>query len=108
MMLNPNGLYILLTPFSHDPDLHLFILELQKLNLQASINRLIEADPAIEELFNVITLQVGPQVMLAAKVRLASGLTTGEAVARINQLERDLKAQHPEIGWSFVEPDATD
>ena len=77
-------------------------------DLQADINRLIEAEPAIEEVFNVITFQMGPQVMLAAKVKIRSELSIGEAVLKINELEKRLKRNHPEIGWSFIEPDLHD
>jgi cation diffusion facilitator family transporter len=76
--------------------------------LQAEIDRLIEADPAIERLFNVITFQMGPQVMLAAKVKLQPDLTIAEAVANINRLEKRLKEHRPEIGWCFIEPDLYD
>ncbi|MFO1406239.1 MAG: cation diffusion facilitator family transporter [Steroidobacteraceae bacterium] len=76
--------------------------------LRASIDRLIAADPAIEELLNTITLQMGPQIVLAAKIRMRSGLDIDEAVQRINELERRIKQAHPEVGWCFVEPDVTD
>jgi cation diffusion facilitator family transporter len=76
--------------------------------LQAEIDKLIEADPAIERLFNVITFQMGPQVMLAAKVKLQPDLTIAEAVANINRLEKRLKERHPVIGWCFIEPDLYD
>jgi cation diffusion facilitator family transporter len=77
-------------------------------DLQDDINRLIEAEPAIEKVFNVITFQMGPQVMLAAKVKIRSELSIGEAVLKINELEKKLKQNHPEIGWSFIEPDLHD
>ena len=51
---------------------------------------------------------MGPQVMLAAKVKIRSDLSVGEAVARINKLEKRLKKNHPEIGWCFIEPDNCD
>ena len=38
MMLNPNGIYILLTPFAHDPGLELFILELASPTLTATLD----------------------------------------------------------------------
>ena len=76
--------------------------------LQALINRIIAADPAIERLLNTITIQVGPKVMLAAKIAMRPGLRIEEAVERINELERRLKAEVPEIGWCFVEPDFED
>jgi divalent metal cation (Fe/Co/Zn/Cd) transporter len=76
--------------------------------LQADINRIIEADPAIEQVFNVITFQMGPQVMLAAKIRMQPDLQISVAVENINQLEKRLKARYPEIGWCFIEPDNRD
>ena len=76
--------------------------------LQAEISRMIETDSVIEHVFNIITFQVGPQVMLAAKVKVRPDLSIAEAVANINRLEKRLKESHPEIGWSFIEPDLHD
>jgi cation diffusion facilitator family transporter len=76
--------------------------------LRALIEGIIDADPAIEQLLNTITLQMGPKVMLAAKVRMTGGLTIEAAVAHINALETRLKAEAPQIGWCFVEPDTED
>ena len=77
-------------------------------DLVAEINAYIEADTAIESVFNIITLQMGPRVMLAAKIKLRSGIPVEQAVTNINALERQLKKNHPEIGWCFVEPDLYD
>jgi cation diffusion facilitator family transporter len=77
-------------------------------DLQAEISQIIEDDPVIEHVFNIITFQVGPQVMLAAKVKVRPDLSIAEAVKYINRLERRLKDNHPEIGWSFIEPDLYD
>jgi cation diffusion facilitator family transporter len=76
--------------------------------LRLRIDGLIAADPAIEELLHTITLQMGPQIVLAAKVRMRPGLTIEEAVAHLNELERRIKEAHPEVGWSFIEPDVRD
>ena len=77
-------------------------------DLQLAIRREISADPAISQLLNAITLQMGPQVMLAAKVRMAPGLSIEEAVVHINKLEKRIKAHSPEVAWCFIEPDDTD
>ncbi|MFO1505415.1 MAG: cation diffusion facilitator family transporter [Steroidobacteraceae bacterium] len=77
-------------------------------DLQRAIREHIAADPAIRDLFNAITLQMGPQVMLAAKVRMAPGLPVEAAARHINELERRLKARFPEIRWCFIEPDIED
>jgi divalent metal cation (Fe/Co/Zn/Cd) transporter len=77
-------------------------------DLRAAINAEIEADPAILELLNAITVQLGPQVMLAVKIRMAPELSIGDAVDHINRLEARIKAKFPEVKWCFVEPDNAD
>lgn len=74
----------------------------------AAIERAIADDPAIEEVFNVITLQVGSRLMVAAKVRLPGELALEVACEHLNRLEVRLKQEIPEIGWSFMEPDIDD
>jgi cation diffusion facilitator family transporter len=76
--------------------------------IEAIVRRIIENDPDIECLFNTLTMQLGPQFMLAAKIKMRKGLTLDEAIDRINALEKTLKKEVPEIGWSFIEPDRSD
>jgi len=70
-----------------------------------AIEAAIAHDDDILEVFNVITLQMGPQVMLAAKIRLREDIPVGEACEKINRLEKQLKTTFPAIGWCFIEPD---
>gem|GEM_PF-5727334 len=42
-------------------------------------------------MFHVITVQVGPQIMLAAKLRVVPGLGLEEAIGHIHELERRLR-----------------
>jgi hypothetical protein len=51
---------------------------------------------------------MGPQVMLAIKVRMRAGLSLDTAIERLNALERRIKAKFPEVAWCFVEPDVAD
>jgi cation diffusion facilitator family transporter len=76
--------------------------------LREAIDELIAANPAIEQLFRTITVQFGPKVLLAAKIRMRANLTIEEAAECINELERGLKQRFPEIGWCFIEPDVVD
>jgi cation diffusion facilitator family transporter len=76
--------------------------------LERQIIELVNTDPDIDVLLNTITLQFGPKVLLAIKVKMRAGLTIEEAVEHLNALERDIKRLRPEIGWIFVEPDVTD
>jgi cation diffusion facilitator family transporter len=77
-------------------------------DLQAAISEEIEASEGIEDLLNAITLQLGPQVMLAIKVRMSAGISVEKAVENLNALERNIKAKFPEVAWCFVEPDVAD
>ena len=72
------------------------------------INQLIEQEKNIEQLFNVITIQFGSKIMMAAKIKLPDEVMTKEAVAIINTLEVKIKDQLPDIGWCFIEPDIKD
>ena len=76
--------------------------------IQAAVATVIREDDDIVELFNTITMQFGPDTLLAAKVRLKSGIDVGKAVADINRLERKLKEEIPGIKWCFIEPDVAD
>jgi cation diffusion facilitator family transporter len=76
--------------------------------IQRAIAEVIREQPDIEQVFNTITLQFGPDTMLAAKIRIRSGVDIDTAVDQINSLERELKQRVPEIRWCFVEPDTAD
>lgn len=74
-------------------------------DVQAAIRRHIAGYEDIEEVFNVITIQMGPHVVLAAKIRLRPELDVREASLAINRLEAELRSQFEEIRWCFIEPD---
>lgn len=76
--------------------------------LVAAIEEAISGDEDILEVFHVITLQMGPKVMLAAKLRLREGISSDQGCERINALEVRIRGRFPEIGWCFMEPDLRD
>ena len=59
-------------------------------------------------MLNTITIQFGPDTMLAAKVKMRADLDIEAAVRAINSLERELKARVPNLKWCFIEPDTAD
>ncbi len=77
-------------------------------DLQEALRAEVAGDPDIQTLLNAITMQMGPDVMLALKVRMRPGLTLEAAVASLNALEKRIKAKFPEVAWCFVEPDVAD
>ncbi len=77
-------------------------------DIQEAIDGIIREQEAIECCFNTITMQFGPDTMLAAKIKMSPGQTIEQAVASINALERELKARVPKLKWCFIEPDVAD
>ena len=76
--------------------------------IQEAIDSIICEQEGIERVFNMITIQYGPDTMLAVKVKMRGDLNINDAVANINGLERKLKERIPKLKWCFVEPDIAD
>ena len=70
-----------------------------------AIHTFLKARPEILEIFNVITLQMGPDVMVAVQARMDDAQTAGALVSQVNAIEADLRAAFPDIRWSFFEAD---
>ena len=68
------------------------------------------ADPNVEKVLRILTLQQGPgEVIVAMKVKMRSGLESANEVANaINEFERRIEAKVPEVKWTFIEPDLAD
>lgn len=77
-------------------------------DIQEAIDEVIADQDGIESVFNTITIQFGPDTMLAAKIKMRAGMSLDEAVDQINALERELKARIPKLRWCFIEPDNED
>ncbi len=68
----------------------------------------INARPEVDVVLNLITMQMGPDVMVAVKARMSPAPDQSALVANINHVERAMKLQFPAIRWSFFEPDVAD
>lgn len=73
--------------------------------IQAIIDAQIASDPNIEKVLNSITIQVGPYIMLAAKIKMAGSMDIESTCKAINTMEQNLKQAVPDVKWSFIEPD---
>jgi cation diffusion facilitator family transporter len=76
--------------------------------IQEAIDAILAEQDSIERVFRTITIQFGPDTMLAAKIRIRQGTDIDTAVAQINALERELKERIPKLKWCFIEPDVRD
>jgi cation diffusion facilitator family transporter len=70
------------------------------------IRTLLEARPEIDQIFNLITLQLGPKIMVAIKAKMAKVDSVDQLIDNINACESELKKKNPAIQWVFFEPDS--
>jgi len=73
--------------------------------VQEEINTFLETQPEITKVLNLITLQLGAQIMVAVKVKMAKVDSVDQLILNINRCEAALKNQNPAIQWVFFEPD---
>jgi len=76
--------------------------------VRKAIEEHLAAQPEIGRLINVITLQLGQDVMVAVKAEMRDCTDQNELIAAINACERRLKNGFPQIRWTFFEPDCGD
>jgi cation diffusion facilitator family transporter len=62
----------------------------------------------VAEVLNLITLQMGPDVMVAVKARMQPAGSDRELIDAINTVEAAMKAAFDDVRWSFFEPDIAD
>jgi cation diffusion facilitator family transporter len=68
----------------------------------------LEEQAEIKKVFNLITLQLGQDVMVAVKAEMENYQNQSEMIKAINRCEKRLKAAYPQVVWSFFEPDLQD
>jgi len=72
---------------------------------RTEIKNLLEARPEIDQLLNLITLQLGPQIMVAVKAKMTKVDSVDQLIKNINSCESELKKGNADIKWVFFEPD---
>jgi cation diffusion facilitator family transporter len=78
------------------------------MEVRQEIYLFLEARPEIDSILNLITLQLGAQIMVAVKAKMAPVETIDQLIDNINRCEAALKNQNPAIRWIFFEPDVKD
>ena len=76
--------------------------------VQARLLAHLQSQPQVAEVYNLITQQLGREIMVAVKARMRpTGSETG-LIEAINAVERDLRQAFPAVRWIFFEPDLHD
>ena len=74
----------------------------------SEMRQYLEARPEVKRVLNLITLQLGNDVMIAVKAQMAASGSAAQLVASVNTVEAAFKQQFPQVRWSFFEPDEVD
>ena len=62
----------------------------------------------IDRVYNMLTLQLGSDVMVAVKAKMAAMDSAGSLVQAVNRTEAAMRQAFPAILWLFFEPDMDD
>ena len=73
--------------------------------VKAEMTAFLAAQPAVEGIFELITLHFGSDVMVAVKAKMRPQGDLERLVAAINGIEKGFKERFPETKWIFFEPD---
>ena len=74
----------------------------------SSMRHFIAGRPEVAEVYKLITLQLGTELMVSAKVRMQEKDAALQLIEDINRVEAALKTSFPRVRWLFVEPDVHD
>lgn len=74
----------------------------------AEMRRYIESQPQVARVLNLITLQLGNDVMVAVKACMQPTQSPLHLIDAINTVEATFKRRYPQVRWSFFEPDHSD
>jgi len=77
-------------------------------HVQKQMEDFLHEQPEVDGLFNVLTMQLGPDAMVAAKVKMKPTGTDDGLISAINRVERRFREAFPMTKWLFFEPDNKD
>jgi len=76
--------------------------------VQNEMKAFLKKRPEIQELFNLLTMQFGPDAMVAVKARMKPTGSERDLVSAVNTVERAFRERFPGTAWLFFEPDIDD
>lgn len=76
--------------------------------LQREMQAHLSARGEVSEIYRMISLQLGRDVMVSVKARMVEAVSAEKLLADINRVEADFKGRFPQVRWMFFEPDVRD
>ena len=74
----------------------------------AEMREFFDGRPEIQEMFSLLTMQFGPDAMVAVKARMVPTGSELDLIAAINKVEREFRSRFEMTSWLFFEPDVED
>lgn len=68
----------------------------------------LESHSDVERVFNLLTMQLGDDVMVAIKAQMKAQVSDTALIEAINRVEAAFQQQFPNVVWCFFEPDFVD
>jgi len=68
----------------------------------------LSGNAEIDVVFNLLSLQMGDDVMVAVKAKMAEADSAEKLITDINICEARFKEKYPQVKWLFFEPDVKD
>ena len=75
---------------------------------QQELHRFLLERGEIAEIFNLIALQHGDDIVVAVKARMTETVSATALIDDINRCESALRAAFPQVRWLFFEPDVNE
>ena len=72
---------------------------------QRQVLEFVEARPEVVRVMNLLTLQLGNEALVSVQAVMQEGHDAQRLAEQIDAVERAMKAEFPEIRFSFFEPD---
>jgi len=74
----------------------------------AEMRDFLKSRPEVGELYSLLTMQFGPDAMVAVKARMVRSGSESGLIEAVNTVERDFRERFPSTAWLFFEPDVKD
>ena len=79
-----------------------------EIHVSDKMRRFLLERPEVDKLYNLLTLQMGHDAMVAVKVKMHATGSEDELLNAINRVEHDFRLAFPISKWLFFEPDNRD
>ena len=77
-------------------------------HVKENMKTFLQERSEIEGIYNLLTMQMGPDAMVAIKAKMHTTGSEKELVKAINRVEADFRVAFPMTKWLFFEPDFKD